>query len=71
MFGKKTFSKFLCFPVAYCTTTLTNNAKKIKTFKKKLLFIVIECLRPIPIDKLPILLGIQSDELRSCELCDA
>ena len=51
--------------MAYCTTTLTNNAKKIKTFKKKHLFIVIECLCPIPIDKLPILSGIQSAELCS------
>ena len=68
MFGKKHFLNFFVF---LWHITLTNNAKKIKTFLKKLLFIVIECLRPIPIDKLPILLGIQSDELRSCELCDA
>ena len=50
--------------MAYCTTTLTNNAKKIKTFKKNL-FIVIECLCSIPIDKLPILSDIQSAELCS------
>ena len=49
--------------MAYCTTTLTNNVKKKSL--KKLLFIVIECLRPIPIDKLPILSGIQSAELCS------
>ena len=51
--------------MAYCTTTLTNNAKKIKTSLKKLLLIVINCLRVIPIDKLPILSGIQSAELCS------
>ena len=51
--------------MAYCTTTLTNNAKKLKTSLKKLWFIVINCLRPIPIDKLPILSGIQSAELCS------
>ena len=51
--------------MAYCRTTLTNNAKKKKTSLKKLLFIVIECLRPITIDKLPILSGIQSTELYS------
>ena len=46
--------------MAYCTTTLTNNANKNKKFSKKFLSNFIDCLRPIPIDKLPILSGIQS-----------
>ena len=49
--------------MAYCTTTSTNNASKNKKSSNKFLSNFIDCIRPIPIDKLPILLGIQSADL--------
>ena len=63
MFGKKHFLNFFVFLWHIAQQLEQIMQKKIKISLKKLLLIVINCLRPIPIDKLPILSGIQSAEL--------